>query len=139
MTGMPTVLLAAAAAEESASVPNFPLRYQIACVLLMAFFLWTFSIARDPRGWRRLYQARFEREEELSVNRNKRLDEVIKKRCIPIAMLFLTAAVGAFILGITYRYRHTQQIPKTKEDKFRAEDTQRVLDSATKEARRGAG
>ncbi|WP_075088078.1 hypothetical protein [Verrucomicrobium spinosum] len=60
-------------------VENFPLAYQLACIVFTGLFLWTFSIARDPRGWRRLYQSRFSRAEEISVNRNKRLDEVIKR------------------------------------------------------------
>jgi hypothetical protein len=123
-----------AAAEGSVEVRNFPLAYQISFVLFMAFFVWAFSIARDPRGWRRLYQAKFERDQEFSVNRNKRLDEVIKKRCIPIAMIFLTAAVGVFILGITHRYRNTPR-STAKEDRFLKEDTQRVLENA-KDARR---
>ena len=130
-TVLPAML---AAADASAEVRNFPLPYQISFVLFMALFLWAFSIARDPRGWRRLYQAKFEREQEFSVNRNKRLDEVIKKRCIPIAMIFLTAAVGVFILGITHRYRNTPT-SEEKVDKFRKEDTQRVLQGA-KDARR---
>ena len=88
-------------------------------------------VARDPRGWRRLYQAKFEREQEFSVNRNKRLDEEIKKRCIPVAMVFLTAAVGAFILGITHRYRNTPE-SDPPEDRFRKEDAQRVLPTAGK-------
>jgi hypothetical protein len=44
-------------------------------------------------------------------------------------MIFLTAAVGAFILGITHRHRHTPQAVMTKEDKFRAEDTRRIMET----------
>jgi hypothetical protein len=126
---LPAIMAVAAAEGGKTQVRNFPLAYQIAFVVFAALFLWAFTIARDPRGWRRLYQAKFERHEEFSVNRNKRLDEVIKKRCIPIAMIFLTAAVGAFILGITHRHRHTPQTPMTQEDKFRAADTRRILET----------
>jgi hypothetical protein len=50
---------------------RLPLPYQIACLLLTALFVWTFSIAREPRGWRRLFQSLFSRSESFSVNKNK--------------------------------------------------------------------
>lgn len=120
-------------------VENFPLPYQIACVILTALFLWTFSIARDPRGWRRLYQAKFTKKEDFSVNKNKKIDEGIKKYGIGVAMIFLVAAVSVFVIGITYRHRHIQR-PMTQEDKFRAQDTQRIMENAPKDsARRAVG
>lgn len=102
-------------------VENFPLAYQLACIVFTGLFLWTFSIARDPRGWRRLYQSRFSRAEEISVNRNKRLDEVIKRNALIIAMFFLVADVAVFVLGITYQHRHTPH-EMTKEELFRAQE-----------------
>ena len=123
-----------AAVEGGEEVQNFPLSYQIACAILFAIFLWTFSIARDPRGWRRLYQARFTRKEDFSVNRNKWLDENIKKYGISIAMFFLVAAVSIFVLGVTYRHRHAL-VPDSTEDRARADDSHRILHNAAKEAK----
>jgi hypothetical protein len=131
---VPAVL---AAVDPNGDVPNLPLSYQIACAILTAIFLWTFSIARDPRGWRRLYQANFTRKENFSVNRNKKIDENMKKYGIGVSMIFLVAAVSLFVLGVTYRYRHTQT-PMSQEDKFRAQDTQRIMESAPKDAARRA-
>lgn len=133
MIGFPRAALAtlAAVGDGENEVPNFPLFYQIACAVLVALFLWSFSIARDPRGWRRLYQAKFTRREDFSVNRNKSLDEDIKKYGISVAMTFLLAAVSLFVLGVTYRYRHTES-PMSKEDRVRMEDSQRILHEAPK-------
>jgi hypothetical protein len=122
-----------AAAEGRSHVPFFPLPYQIACAVLTALFLWSFSIGRDPRGWRRLYQAKFSRKEDFSVNKNKRLDEIIKKYGITIAMVILMADAGLFVLGVTYRHRHTQT-PLTADEKLRAQETQRILENASKNA-----
>ena len=111
-------------AEVEGKVQNFPLSYQIICVILIALFLWAFSISRDPRSWRRLYQTHFARNTEFSVNRNKRLDEEIKKYGIMVAMVFLVAGVTFFVLGLTYRYRVDQK-PLTKEEQLRREDINR--------------
>lgn len=105
-------------------VENFPLAYQIACILLTGLFLWAFSIARDPRGWRRLYQTKFTRAEDISVNRNKRLDELIKFYALIVSMVFLVADVSLFVLGITYEYRHTSR-SLTKEERFRAAELEK--------------
>lgn len=104
MNSAPSAVMALQAVED---VPNFPLGHQIACAVLLFLFVWAFSVARSPRGWRRLYQAKFTRKEDFSVNRNKYLDEKIRTYGIPIAMAFLVAAVFVFVLGVTYRYRHT--------------------------------
>lgn len=135
MIELQTATPALLAAVEGGEVPNFPLSYRIACAVLIALFIWAFSIARDPRGWRRLYQVLFTRKEEFSVNRNKRMDEIIKKRGIVVAMAFLTTAVALFVLGVTYRHRHTQA-QLTQGEKFRMEDSQRVIDYAEQEAAR---
>ena len=128
MMYLETGSLALLAVVENGEIEGFPLSYQVACIVLTALFLWTFSIARDPRGWRRLYQATFERSAEFSVNRNKTIDEAIKKYGISVAMLFLVVDVSFFILGVTHRYRHSQK-PMTQEDKFRAQDTERIMGS----------
>jgi len=104
-------------------VENFPLAYQITCIILSALFLWTFSIARDPRGWRRLYQAKFGKVEDFSVNKNKKIDETIKQYGIIIAMTILVLDVSLFVYGITYRHRAAQRT-LTKEEQLQREDMQ---------------
>ena len=84
---------------------TFPLRYQIACIVLTALFVWTFSIAREPRQWRRLFQSTFYRTEQFSVNKNKVIDELLKTWGIRIAMVILVADVACFVAGITYKDR----------------------------------
>lgn len=118
-------LTLAATSVDAEQVDNFPLPYQIACIVLTAFFLWTFSIARDPRGWRRLYQAKFVKSEDFSVNKNKKIDEAMKKWGIIIAMVFLVADVSCFVLGVTYRYRHNPH-QLTRDEALRADDINRV-------------
>ena len=58
---------------------DIPIHYQIACVILTALFIWSFSIAREPRGWRRLFQSMFSKSETFSVNKNKVIDEALKR------------------------------------------------------------
>ena len=118
-------IFAAAAAADVEQVDNFPLPYQIACIVLTAFFLWTFSVARDPRGWRRLYQAKFAKSEDFSVNKNKKIDEAMKKWGIFIAMAFLVTDVTCFVLGVTYRYRNNPH-QLSRDEALRADDIQRV-------------
>lgn len=84
---------------------HFPLQYQIACIVLTALFVWSFSIAREPRQWRRLFQSTFSKAEQFSVNKNKVIDESLKKWGILIAMSILVADVACFVAGITYRDR----------------------------------
>ena len=112
-----------------------PLPYQVAVILLTALFLWTFSISRDPRGWRRLYQSKFAKKEDFSVNRNKRIDETIKKYGIVIAMIFLVIDVGCFVMGVTDRYRNNAKV-QTMEDRFRNEEVDRIRANMPKESRR---
>ena len=104
---------------------NFPLPYQIICIVLTGIFLWTFSIARDPRGWRRLYQAKFAQKDEFSVNKNKKIDEVLKKWGIVVAMFFLVVDVIVFVSGITYSTRMKKHI-LTDDERFHAIDVQKV-------------
>lgn len=84
---------------------EIPIQYQIACVILTALFIWSFSIAREPRGWRRLFQSMFSKSEHFSVNKNKVIDEALKKYGIVIAMIILVADVSCFVLGVTYPFR----------------------------------
>lgn len=96
-------------AQTGQKVENFPLIYQIACIILTALFLLAFSVANNPRSWRRLYQAKLSKKEEISVNRNKKLDEDIKKRSMTIAMIILVIDVALFVTGVTYGYRSKQR------------------------------
>jgi len=84
---------------------EIPIQYQIACVILTALFIWSFSIAREPRGWRRLFQSMFSKSETFSVNKNKVIDEALKRYGIVIAMVILVADVSCFVLGVTYPFR----------------------------------
>lgn len=105
-------------------VEKFPVQYRVACIILSGLFLWTFSIARDPRGWRRLYQTRFAKNDGLSVNKNKRIDEAIKKWGIIVSMFFLVADVTAFVSGITHSAR-SKKHSLTEEERFHAIDIQK--------------
>lgn len=84
---------------------EIPIQYQIACVILTALFIWSFSIAREPRGWRRLFQSMFTKSEKFSVNKNKVIDEALKRYGIVIAMVILVADVTCFVMGATYSFR----------------------------------
>jgi len=84
---------------------DIPIPYQIACVILTALFIWSFSIAREPRGWRRLFQSMFSKSETFSVNKNKVIDEALKRYGIVVAMAILVVDVSCFVLGVTDRYR----------------------------------
>jgi hypothetical protein len=84
---------------------RFPLTYQIACIALTALFVWSFSVAREPRQWRRLFKSMFSKGEEFSVNKNKVIDESLKKYGITIAMIILVADVACFVAMVTYKER----------------------------------
>jgi hypothetical protein len=84
---------------------DIPIHYQIACVILTALFIWSFSIAREPRGWRRLFQSMFSKSETFSVNKNKVIDEALKRYGIVVAMSILVVDVTCFVLGVTDRKR----------------------------------
>jgi flagellar biosynthesis protein FlhB len=84
---------------------RFPLQYQIACIVLTALFVWSFSVAREPRQWRRLFQSTFSKAQEFSVNKNKVIDESLKKYGITIAMIILVADVACFVAMVTYKER----------------------------------
>lgn len=85
---------------------KYPIELQIAVIVLTALFLWTFSIAREPRGWRRLFQSMFSKSENFSVNKNKVIDESLKRYGIFIAMAILVADVVCVVLMVTHPLRH---------------------------------
>jgi len=104
---------------------RFPLPYQIGFILLTALFAVSFSISREPRQWRRFWQARVARVEEVSVNRNKYLDEQLKHYSILIAMAFLLLDVGVIVAGLTHKYRNTPST-LTEEQRLRVEEQRRL-------------
>lgn len=104
---------------------DFPLEYQIACIVLTALFVWAFSVAREPRGWRRLFQSFFSKSTEFSVNKNKVIDENLKKYGIIVAMVILVADVSCFVWGVTYGTRLKQQ-QMTIDDWNRIKENQRI-------------
>lgn len=116
---------------------RFPLPYQVACVVLTALFIWAFSVAREPRGWRRLFQSMFAKPENFSVNKNKVIDEKLKSYGIAIAMVFLVADVGCFVAGITYNQRH-KSTEISREDRLRMEEQRRLHSGSPGESRRGS-
>src|SRR5438270_10451906 len=112
----------------------FPLYYQIACILLTGLFLWSFSVARDPRGWRRLFQAKVaSRKTNFSVNRNKKIDEALKRWGIIIAMMFLVVDVTCFVFGLTYHIRMKQH-EQTTDEKAKMIDVQQMKANGPTEA-----
>jgi flagellar biosynthesis protein FlhB len=82
---------------------------QVACIILTALFLFCFSVAREPRGWRRLFQSMFSSSEGFSVNKNKVIDETLKKYGIGVAMVVLVIDVSIFIYGVTAPLREAEQ------------------------------
>jgi uroporphyrinogen-III decarboxylase len=104
---------------------RFPLFYQIICIILTALFVWSFVIAREPRQWRRLYQSMFSRAEDFSVNKNKEIDETLKKYGIIISMIFLVADVGFFLWGASYQDRKERE-SLSVEEKLRIEEQQKI-------------
>lgn len=103
----------------------FPLQYRIICIVLTALFVWSFSVAREPRQWRRLFQAKFSKGRDVSVNRNKVIDECLKKYGIIVAMIILVADVGFFIWGATHRDRMNAEA-MSPEERFRLSEQAKI-------------
>lgn len=103
---------------------KYPLHLQIAIIVLTAFFLWSFSIAREPRGWRRLYQSMFGKSETFSVNKNKVIDESLKRYGIFVAMAILVADVVCVVMMVTHPLRIKQA---SKEQIEQQNEMSRVL------------
>lgn len=102
---------------------KYPLELQIACIVLTALFLWSFSIAREPRGWRRLFQSMFSKSEAFSVNKNKVIDESLKRYGIFVAMTILVADVVCFVMMVTHPLR-SKQI--SKEQREQQQEIQKI-------------
>jgi hypothetical protein len=108
---------------------EFPIQYQIACVILTGLFIWSFSIAREPRGWRRLFQSMFSKSESFSVNKNKVIDEALKRYGILVAMVILVADVSFFVIGLTQKSRD-QLRNLTTEERERVLEINKVKSNA---------
>jgi hypothetical protein len=102
-----------------------PIEAQIAFIILTALFLLAFSVAREPRGWRRLVQSAFGSKQEISVNKNKRLDETLKSYGIIVAMCFLVADVGVIVWGVTYKFR-VDEGKMSAEERAKANEMRRL-------------
>ncbi len=113
---------------------KYPLHLQIAIIVLTAFFLWSFSIAREPRGWRRLYQSMFGKSETFSVNKNKVIDESLKRYGIFVAMAILVADVVCVVMMVTHPLRMKQA---SKEQIEQQNEMSRVLQANPEAARVG--
>jgi flagellar biosynthesis protein FlhB len=116
---------------------EIPIQYQIACVVLTALFIWSFSVAREPRGWRRLFQSMFSKSETFSVNRNKVIDESLKKYGIVVAMVILVADVTCFVVGVTHPYRERAKA-LSKEQRDNLNEINRIQGNNPEAARRSA-
>lgn len=102
-----------------------PLSIQIACIILTALFILTFGISREPRGWRRFFQSVFAKNTEFSVNRNKAIDESLKRNGIYIAMILLVLDVGLFVWGVTEPAR-MKQGKMTSEERAKLQELKRI-------------
>lgn len=116
---------------------EIPIQYQIACVILTALFIWSFSVAREPRGWRRLFQSMFSKSETFSVNKNKVIDESLKKYGILIAMAILVADVTCFVMGVTHPFRERAKL-QSRQQKESIQEINKIQGSAPEAARRSA-
>ena len=116
---------------------EIPIQYQIACVILTALFIWSFSIAREPRGWRRLFQSMFSKSEKFSVNKNKVIDEALKKYGIVIAMIILVADVSCFVMGVTHPFRERAKA-LSKQERDSMSEINKIQGNNPEAARRSA-
>lgn len=114
-----------------------PLKIEIACIVLTALFFFTFSVAREPRGWRRLFQSMFSTSADFSVNRNKVIDENLKRYGIVIAMIVLVMDVALFVYGRTDRARKSME-SMTQEEWLRYNEYQKIQGNQGAEGARKA-
>ena len=108
-----------------------PIEIQIACIVLTALFFLAFGVAREPRGWRRLFQSMFGSKSDFSVNKNKVIDESLKRYGIVIAMTILVLDVGLFVWGVTYPARMKQN-NMTPEERAKMDEIRRIGGSSVK-------
>lgn len=107
--------------------------YILTGVMLM-LFLWTILIARTPRDWRRLWQDIVHPGVEISVNRNKRLDELVRRYAVMAGGVFLICAALLF-LGATRVLVEERRQP-TRATHIEVEEIQRMEESERRERAR---
>ena len=117
---------------------GIPLSSQITIIVLTTLFLWTFSIARDPRSWRRLYQAKFAKSDKFSVNKNKRIDEWLKKYGIAISMFVLVCDVTLIVFSLLAPKLGQPPAAQDMQDQYRLEDVEKWKQGAPVDASRRA-
>ena len=110
------------------------LGYQIACLILTALFFFAFSVAREPRGWRRLFQSMFSKSGEFSVNKNKVIDETLKKYGILVAMMILLVDVTIFFWGLTAEQRR-QEAELDTESRININQLNNIMNSSGGDSR----
>lgn len=79
---------------------HIPLFYKLGCLMLTALVVWGVSVCRDPRGWRRLYQVTFLPTKPISINRNKVMDESLKKWAILATTFLILADLACMTMGV---------------------------------------
>jgi uncharacterized protein YjeT (DUF2065 family) len=97
----------------------------ILATVLFVLFLWSLIIARDPREWRQAFQAVFE-DDNASVNRNKLLDEAIRRWCRRLAGTFLVFSLTVLALGLVLHLQDKNQVNLTPEQRAKLEQLREI-------------
>lgn len=102
--------------------------------VLLLLFLWAILIARRPRDWRRLWQDLMHPGVQISVNRNKRLDELLRRYSVMAGGIFLIAAAASFLFATRAMVEERKQ--PTRATFIEAEEIQRMEESERRERAR---
>lgn len=86
-----------------------------------------------------MFQAHFSKGGDLSVNRNKVIDESLKTYGIIIAMALLVADVSLFVWGLTYSSRQKAAMQTPEELDKIAEFRKNMGNAGSEGARRSVG
>ena len=104
---------------------------QIVCIVLAALFFLAFGVAREPRGWRRLYQSTFCKGQDFSVNKNKSTDEKIQSYAMAVAMVILVTGVGLLVWGVMSQAKEKYN-NLSAEERAKLEEIKRIGGHASK-------
>lgn len=102
--------------------------------VLLLLFLTAILIARTPRDWRRLWQDMLHPGVQISVNRNKRLDELVRRYAIMIGGGFLVVAVIMFLIATRVMIEERKQ--PTRATFIETEELERMEESERRERAR---